>query len=50
MPDAWELARGLDPRDPADRNADPDGDGYTNLEDYLNGLCPPDAGPRPAQP
>jgi hypothetical protein len=50
MPDAWEAARGLDPRDPADRNADPDGDGYTNLEDYLNGLCPPDAGPRRAQP
>lgn len=37
MPDAWERAAGLDPaRD--DGAADPDGDGWTNLEDYLNGL------------
>jgi pectate lyase len=41
MPDEWEIARGLDPADRADRNADPDGDGYTALEDYLNGLVPP---------
>src|SRR4051812_9013441 len=34
MPDAWESGRGLDPGDPADGAADPDGDGYTNLEDY----------------
>ncbi len=40
MPDAWERARGLDPRNPADRNADPDGDGYTRLEDYINSLVP----------
>ena len=26
------------PRDAADRNGDADGDGYTNLEEYLNGL------------
>jgi pectate lyase len=38
MADAWELPRGLDPQDPADRNGDRDGDGYTNLEDYLNEL------------
>jgi hypothetical protein len=36
MPDAWERAHGLNPADPADRNGDSDGDGYTNLEDYLN--------------
>jgi hypothetical protein len=41
MPDAWETARGLNPRDPADRNADRDGDGYTNLEEYLNSLVLP---------
>jgi pectate lyase len=35
MPDAWEAAHGLDPQDPADRNTDPDGDGYTALEVYL---------------
>ena len=38
MPDAWERERGLDPDNAADGNADADGDGYTNLEDYLNEL------------
>ena len=41
MPDAWETARGLDPHNPADRNADRDADGYTNLEEYLSSLVPP---------
>ena len=36
MPDWWEASRGLSSSDPADRNGDSDGDGYTNLEDYLN--------------
>lgn len=36
MPDAWEKARGLDPKDPADGVAlAGDGAGYTNLELYL---------------
>ena len=39
MPDAWEKARGLNPADPTDGPADPDGDGYTKLEDYLNALA-----------
>jgi len=38
MPDEWELENGLDPYDPEDRNGDLDGDGYTNLEEYLNSL------------
>ena len=38
MPDAWETARGLNPADPADRNAAGAG-GYTNLELYLNELA-----------
>ena len=38
MPDDWEMQAGLDPRQPEDRNGDRDGDGYTNLEEYLNGL------------
>ncbi len=38
MPDSFETQRGLGPNNPADRNADVDGDGYTNLEEYLNGL------------
>jgi hypothetical protein len=36
MPDAWETARGLNPADPSDGNQDADGDGFTNLEEYLN--------------
>jgi len=37
MPDDWERARGLDTqRD--DSRGDRDGDGYTNVEEYLNGL------------
>lgn len=39
MPDAWETGHGLDPANPEDRNGDADGDGYTNLEAYLNGLA-----------
>lgn len=37
MPDAWERKHKLDPLDPAD-GADRNGDGFTNLEDYLNAL------------
>ena len=38
MPDAWEDKWGLDSNDPADGNKERDDDGYTNLEEYLNGL------------
>ncbi|MBI1408082.1 MAG: pectate lyase [Caulobacter sp.] len=38
MPDDWERNHGHDPADPADGARDTDGDGYTNLEDYLNSL------------
>jgi hypothetical protein len=34
-PDAWEHTRGLEPRDPSNAAADRDGDGYTNIKDYL---------------
>ncbi|WP_116089676.1 pectate lyase family protein [Sphingomonas crusticola] len=37
MPDAWERANRLDPA-LNDGALDRDGDGYTNLEDYLNSL------------
>lgn len=40
MPDAWEKAHGLNPHDPGDRNGKAGQDGYTNLERYLNSLCP----------
>jgi outer membrane protein assembly factor BamB len=35
MPDAWELQYELDPNDPTDGAEDPDGDGYSNLEEFL---------------
>jgi len=44
MPDDWEQARGLDPAQPNDRNGDADGDGYTNLEEYLNARAGDDDG------
>jgi hypothetical protein len=40
MPDWWEKKYGLDPNDPSDAAQDRDGDGYTNLEEYLNGTDP----------
>ncbi len=40
MPDAWETLAGFNSRDPADGNADRDGDGYTNLEEFLNATKP----------
>lgn len=40
MPNVWEAAHGLDPA-VANNNADPDNDGYTQLEDYLNYLAGP---------
>lgn len=42
MPDDFELAHGLDPRDPADAVLDPDGDGATNGQEYAAGTLPRD--------
>ncbi|MBP8303253.1 MAG: T9SS C-terminal target domain-containing protein, partial [Phycisphaerae bacterium] len=39
MPNAWEKKKGLNPDDPSDGAADANQDGYTNLEEYLNGLA-----------
>jgi hypothetical protein len=38
MPDGWELLRGLNPYNSADRNYYTFSSDYTNLEVYLNGL------------
>lgn len=40
MPDAWEIKYGLNPNDPSDANGDINGDGYTNIEKYINGIDP----------
>lgn len=45
MPDWWEAAKGLNPNSPAgdfsESNADPDMDGFTNLEYYLDWMASP---------
>jgi len=40
MPDFWENQYGLNRNNPADANLDNDGDGATNLEEYLAGTSP----------
>jgi hypothetical protein len=40
MPDEWESRHGLDRRDASDAASDADGDGYTAIEEYLNGTDP----------
>lgn len=45
LPDWWEKLKGTNPRsaknDFTDANADPDHDGYTNLEDYIHWMSKP---------
>jgi hypothetical protein len=43
IPDAWETANGLNADDPADAALDEDGDGHTNVQEYLAGTDPHDA-------
>jgi hypothetical protein len=40
MPDEWEDLNCFNPHDPSDGPADADKDGYTNVEEYLNGTVP----------
>lgn len=40
IPDWWEDLYGLDKLNPADASLDPDLDGLTNLQEYLNGTHP----------
>ena len=46
MPDEWEIAHGLLPADPTDAGLDPDGDGMTNLAEFIAGTDPMDAASR----
>ena len=48
MPDEWETKFGLDISNPSDAAGDLNGDGYTNIEDFLNGLDP--TAPKPNWP
>ncbi|MGA2140338.1 MAG: fibronectin type III domain-containing protein [Verrucomicrobiia bacterium] len=40
IPNGWKQQYGFDPFDPTADNADPDGDGFTNLQEYLAGTDP----------
>ncbi len=40
MPDQWEKLYGFNPANAADGTLDADGDGYTNLEEFLNSTNP----------
>jgi hypothetical protein len=40
LPDDWENKHGHNPNDARDATADSNGDGYTNIEDFINGLDP----------
>lgn len=42
IPDAYELANGLDSNNPADAALDADGDGFTNKAEFLAGTNPQD--------
>lgn len=40
LPDDWEIRHQLNPRDPADASIDSDNDGYSNIEEFINGTAP----------
>ncbi len=40
MPDEWEKKAGLDTSDASDAAKDKDNDGYSNIEEYINGTDP----------
>ena len=40
LPDRWENKHGLNAKDPTDASTDADKDGYTNVEEFLNGTNP----------
>lgn len=47
MPDGWEVLYALDPNSSADAGLDADGDGVSNLDEYLGGSDPRNPGSVP---
>ena len=50
MPDDWEAKYGLDPLNATDATKDLDGDGFSNLEEFLANTNPSDPGSYPPPP
>lgn len=48
MPDDWEQRHGFEPNLASDGALDADGDGYTNVEEFLNGSDPKVSNRKPA--
>ena len=50
LPDSWEIQYGLDPLDDTGNDGasgDPDGDGFTNLQEYQGGTAPTNPNSKP---
>lgn len=50
MPDWWEMAHELDRYNPDDADEDPDGDNFTNLQEYLDDKDPQNPDSHPVSP
>jgi hypothetical protein len=42
MPEVWEIKYGLNPRDPSDADQDANGNGISNLDEFMRGFDPTD--------
>ncbi len=50
LPDEWEIRNGFDPALTNERNGDPDGDGFTNFQEYWAATNPRDELSFPGRP
>jgi hypothetical protein len=48
MPDGWEVENNLDPKEELDAVEDKDGDGFSNLREFISGTNPGNPGEVPA--